>query len=281
MLQVPFILCLSFHCFEFNDKCYKQVIGASMGSKCSPEICDIRAFEVVKEVFERFPTKEKISFYGRYRDDGFIIYEGTIDELEIFFQIANSIHPLLKFTYNISETEAIFLDTCIYKGQRFEMEGVLDIKSYIKPTNTHQYLHRSSMHNPNVFLGLIRSETIRHIRSNSNQENLHKVLNDFKHYLIKRGYNERSVDFTITNALQSKRVDLLKEKEKKQKEIPLVFITKYHFSIRKLNRLLKKHWNKLIGDEDCKQIFNEKPMIAYSRHKNIKEFLTKSRLPKV
>ncbi|CAC5375304.1 unnamed protein product [Mytilus coruscus] len=31
--------------FEFNDRYFVQKICASMGSKCSPEICDIRAFE--------------------------------------------------------------------------------------------------------------------------------------------------------------------------------------------------------------------------------------------
>ena len=36
---------------NFNKKkYYKQKIGASMGSKCSPEITDIRTFEVIREI---------------------------------------------------------------------------------------------------------------------------------------------------------------------------------------------------------------------------------------
>ena len=66
----------------------------------------------------------------------------------------------------------IFLDTIVYKGARFYQEGILDIKSYIKPTNTHQYLDRSSMHNKSVFAGVIKGETIRHIRNNTNPETL-------------------------------------------------------------------------------------------------------------
>ena len=43
--------------FEFNDKCYRQIIGASMGSKCSPEICDIAAYELIKQVFRKTQNK--------------------------------------------------------------------------------------------------------------------------------------------------------------------------------------------------------------------------------
>ncbi|CAG2218755.1 unnamed protein product [Mytilus edulis] len=53
--------------FEFNDRYFVQKIGASMGSKCSPEICDIRAFEVINEIIEKYKYKNKILFYGRSR----------------------------------------------------------------------------------------------------------------------------------------------------------------------------------------------------------------------
>ncbi|CAG2250305.1 unnamed protein product [Mytilus edulis] len=66
--------------FEFNDRYFVQKIGASMGSKCSPEICDIRAFEVLNEVIEKFKYKNKILFYGRYRDDAFIIAHSSREE---------------------------------------------------------------------------------------------------------------------------------------------------------------------------------------------------------
>ena len=36
----------------------------------------------------------------------------------------------------ISDTETTFLDTSVYKGERFTYESALDIRSYYKPTET-------------------------------------------------------------------------------------------------------------------------------------------------
>ena len=65
-----------------------------MGSTCSPEICDIAAYELIKQFFNMFPENHKISFYGKYRDYGFSVYNGPQNEIESFFNIENSIHPL-------------------------------------------------------------------------------------------------------------------------------------------------------------------------------------------
>ena len=35
-----------------------------------------------------------------------------------FIELANSYHPTIKFTAEISDTEITFLDTCVYKGKR-------------------------------------------------------------------------------------------------------------------------------------------------------------------
>ena len=49
---------------------------------------------------------------------------------------ANKHHPTIKFTAEISETEATFLDTNIYKGERFRSNSVLDIRTHFKSTET-------------------------------------------------------------------------------------------------------------------------------------------------
>lgn len=262
--------------FEFNGKCYQQMIGASMGSKCSPEICDIRAFEIINEIFNKFNQTEYIAFYGRYRDDGFLIYDGSLNDIKELFHIANNHHPFLKFTYNVSETEMVFLDTTVYKGTRFDTDGILDIRSYIKPTNTHQYLDRSSMHNPSVFNALIKGETLRHCRNNSNIQYRDDILGKFKHHLIERGYKSSEIDKSMNSALNKNRSELLQFRPRINRQIPLVFITKFHFSIRKINKLLRKHFRKLQKDDRCKEIFAAPPMIAYSKHRNLKDILTSS-----
>ena len=148
--------------FEFNGKTYKQCIGTSIGSSVSPQISDIRMYELTNTIIENFKYKTNIIYHKRFRDDGFIIYNSDcIDEIHELFKIANSMHPLLKFTYSISKTEITFLDTTVYKGERFMESRILDIKSYIKPTNNFQYLHRSSSHPKSVFTGLVKGECIK------------------------------------------------------------------------------------------------------------------------
>ena len=265
--------------FTFNNKIYKQEIGASMGSKCSPSVCDVRAFQLIQEIVDKFETKNKMIFVGTFRDDGAITYSGTETELHEFFRIANSIHPLLKFTYNISSTEVVFLDTIMYKGPRFHTSGILDFRSYTKPTNTFQYLHRSSLHNPAVFAGFIKGETLRHIRNNNNDDTLINELSKFRLNLLKRGYKQTEVDKNIRLALSNKRSEVLKtSRYNKNHQIPLVFITKYHHSIRKIGFYLRKNWHKLKRDQICAKLFNNTPIVAYSRHKNISDRIVNSKI---
>ena len=41
-------------------------------------------------------------------------------EINSFIELGNSYHPTIKFTSEISDKEIIFLDTCVYKGERFK-----------------------------------------------------------------------------------------------------------------------------------------------------------------
>ena len=45
----------------------------------------------------------------------------------------------------ISDKETTFLDTYIYKGERFARGAILDVRSHFKPTETFQYTHFASV----------------------------------------------------------------------------------------------------------------------------------------
>ena len=123
--------------------------GCRMLIKFRMLVSDIRMYELTNTLIENFKYKINIIYHKPFRDDGFIISNSDcINEIHELFKIANSIHPLLKFIYSISESEITFLDTTVYmyKGERYMESRILDIKSYIKPTNNFQYLYRSSSH---------------------------------------------------------------------------------------------------------------------------------------
>lgn len=65
---------------------------------------------------------------------------GGGDKIEGFLQNTNSFHPT-KFTAEISETETEFLDTKVYRGDRFIREPILDVRTHFKPLDTFQYMN--------------------------------------------------------------------------------------------------------------------------------------------
>ena len=265
--------------FEFNGELFMQKIGVAIGAVPSPECCDILMYQIMKNIFSKFEHRQKIAFYGRYRDDAAIIFEGTENEIKMFFSIANNHHPLLKFTYEYSTTSINFLDVTIYKGQRFYANGILDLKIFFKPTNSFNYLHRQSCHSKHVFSGFIKGEAIRHIRNTNEQNEVEKTLSNFKLRLKGRGYTDQEIDQNIRAASSRKRSDLLKgTSNKKSKDIPLVFSTKYNPCIKGIKKCIMKHWHTLKEDEICKNVFSKEPIIAYSKHKNLGDILTSTKL---
>ena len=67
----------------------------------------------------------------RFMDDIFIIWSYGKQELEEFKQLANNIHPTIKFSFNSNEKEIPFLDTIIYRGK----DNYLLTRLYHKPTD--------------------------------------------------------------------------------------------------------------------------------------------------
>ena len=265
--------------FEFNGKTYRQVIGAPQGFIASPEICDIRMHEITSSLLSRFRFQENILFFKRYRDDGIILFNGTREQITELFEIGNSLHDLLKFTYEISEQELSFLDVSIYKGKRFNTSNILDVKSYIKPTNNFQYLHRDSAHPESVFKGFIKGECIRHMRNTNDTLIYRKRLAHFQDKLIDRGYKACEIQPIIDEVRQSNRTEMLNPTNgKKEPKEANVLVTKFNPKIKGIKSRLTKHWNFISQDETLKQIFKSPPIVAYERHKNLGDILTSSTL---
>ena len=225
--------------FFFNNKKYRQKIGVPMGGAASAELADIRMFEILKNIVQKFEHREKIIMCSRYRDDGFFYYNGPESEIETFFELANSEHAHLKFTYEFSRQEMIFLDTVIYKGERFENEQIPDIKTFIKPTETFQFLHRESSHPSSVFKAFIKGEILRYKRNTNSVTDFKAQTAAFKKRLINRKYSNTEIDKVIEETQNINRTDLL-TKQKTDRTKPLVVITKFNPAVKGLKSKHKK-----------------------------------------
>jgi len=165
-----------------------------------------------------------------------------MEEVSNFANFANSFHPTIKFTCEMSSERAVFLDTevHVFRGPCFSTLKTLDSQTHFKPTETFQYTHFSSCHPFNTKKGFIKGEALRLLRTNSFKENFYKYKRDFEQRLCNRGYPTALVHKILTEVQLSDRTEALRNKTKKAKEI-LPFVTTYNPATPNLKRILMKH----------------------------------------
>ena len=115
------------------------------------------------------------------------LWDTNGEEIEKFIKHANRHHATIKFTAGISDKGTTFLDTRVYKGERFKKENILDVRSHFKPTETFQYTHYSSCHPPGVSKGFIKGEALRLLRTNSSKTTFEENICNFRVRLRMRG----------------------------------------------------------------------------------------------
>ena len=121
--------------FEHDKSAFKQLRGTVIGTKMAPPYAIIFMDSLEKDILSNILLKPLV--WWRYIDDIFMMWEHGEETLKTL----NCYHPTIKFTAEYSRAKINFLDvTVIKKGNQL----VTDL--YIKPTDTHQYLHASSCH---------------------------------------------------------------------------------------------------------------------------------------
>lgn len=263
--------------FKFDGENYYQCRGVAMGHKASPAICDIVIYYLEERILAS--AKSKIFKWLRFRDDVFAIYLGNEAEAISFLDGANQMHPTLKFKYDISCTQGIFLDTIVFKGKQFNKENILDFKPYVKPSEQFQYIHRQSSHPSSVFKGLIKGELMRFVRTATNLGDYLKRAELFKKKLLLRGYTAEEFSSAFEQVHHHRRNIYLKERNKEHnKQVPLVFTTTYNPHLRGFYQALMRNWEIIKKSDKLDKLFPQKPIIAFRRGKNLRDTLVRARL---
>ena len=102
-------LILQENSFQFNGKDYLQTHGTAMGTKMAVAFANIFMAKIEKEILRQSTTKP--IFWKRFIDDVISMWNTSRDKIEDFLVKANSFHPTIKFTAEISEIETTFSDT--------------------------------------------------------------------------------------------------------------------------------------------------------------------------
>jgi len=79
--------------------------------------------KIEREILRQSCNKPLV--WKRYIDNVSSLCNTSKEEIEKFLEKANTFHPIIKFTAEISQTEITFLDTKVYKDDRFYKESIL------------------------------------------------------------------------------------------------------------------------------------------------------------
>ena len=120
-----------------------------------------------------------------------MIWEHSKEDCYKFVNILNTHHPSITVKAELSSESMHFLDTVVYKGNRFKETGTFDTKVYFKPTDTLELLHKKSHHPNHTFKGLIKSQILRYVRICNNKQDVMIACRKLFAALVRRGYSER------------------------------------------------------------------------------------------
>ena len=100
-----------------------------MGTKMAPAYANIFMGTLESRII--CETNPSPIHWKRNIDDIFLVWTDTKESLKQFIKSINGLHKRINFTGEFSTTEITFLDLCLYKGERFAKEGILNIKTHI------------------------------------------------------------------------------------------------------------------------------------------------------
>ena len=246
-----------------------------MGTKMAVSFANIFMAKTETTLIQQSETKPKE--WRRYIDDIFSLWDSDKKDVDQFIEQANKFHPTIKFTPEISENEITFLDTVVFKGERFKNESILDIKTHYKPTETFQYTHFNSCHPPGVKNGFIKGEAIRLLRTNSSKTTFEESLVKFKQRLRTRGYPKTVIERSLSGVNFAARPSALTQKKKANERI-LPFVTTYHPAVNNLKQTLMEQWSLIQNQPLLKTIYLNPPIISYKRGKSLKDTLVRSKI---
>ena len=165
----------------------------------------------------------------RYIDDIFVIWTEGPDNLQIFIDYLNSIHPTIKFTSSHSYSCVPFLDVNVSLNN-----GIIETDLYSKPTDKHQHLLYTSCHPNHTKKAIPYSLALRlrHICSTNEAFNIR--CDELTNYLLKRGYKRPFLLRQIKRAADIPRINALRPTNKRNNGNPRIpFVITYNPALPK------------------------------------------------
>ena len=250
---------LTHNTFTFNGKYYRQINGTAMGTKMAPSYANLFMGKFEENALADASHSPLI--WWRFIDDIFLLWTHGEDLLNRFITYLNNLHPTIKFTSSFSHSEISFLDVNVLL-----INGRLETDLYVKPTDKHQYLLKSSCHPSHTKQSIPFSMALRLRRICSTDEFFNTRSDALTTHLIKRGYPHRFIKEEIEKVRHIPRSKALETSMKNQSNrIP--FVVTFNPALPNIRRIIFNNLNILRSSQRCKAAFPSPPLISYRRCK--------------
>ncbi|XP_033103422.1 uncharacterized protein LOC117106179, partial [Anneissia japonica] len=257
--------------FVFHDKHYQQISGTAMGTKMAPCYANIFMAELEDRLLAN--SNPKPSYYCRYIDDIFFIWEHGIDKLNEFERFANNFHPRIEFTINSSSSNISFLDVSVHLKN-----GIISTSVHHKPTDNHRYLDFNSSHHISLKKSLIYSQCLHIKRICSTPSEYQSELARLTSKFLASNYPISLIKSAISKTSTKSRTDFLTYTPKSNNDrIPMIF--DYSPNLEPLANTLRKDILSLKQDPTIEPLFCNPPVLARRQPPNLKSLITSSELP--
>ena len=211
--------------------------------------------------------------WKRFLDDCFIIWNKTIDELNLFHNILNSINPSIQFTVEHSKSELPFLDILVKKiGKRISTD------IFYKNTDTHQYLDFRSCHPSHTKRNIPFCLARRICTIVIDEEWRELRLSELHAYLKKQKYPEELINIGIEKAKAIPIAELRTTVSKTQDDDRTPFVSTHNPCHSNIFNVIKTNLPILYSDNNLKELFPEESFIRSKRQPlNLKRLLTRAK----
>ena len=264
-------LCLYCNNSVFNGTNLLQTNGTATGAPNSCSYSDLAVQPIDDAIYTASDEDfTELFYYGRYRDDCFVIWVGSIERLHEFHDFINTLDENLKFTIEIGGILINVLDLRIGL-----FDGRLVTSVYSKPTDSHLYLQAESCHQEASIKGIQKGVALRLRRICSSLDEFDLKSKDYKAYLVARGHSPVTVNAAFSS-VRAMSISNARSKVQRENNNRLVFSTKYNPLGPNIRKILRKHPHLLSGSAAANKVFPDGVMYAPKRERNLKELLTRA-----
>ena len=255
--------------FQFDGQTFLQKMGTAMGSPMAPAFAALFMGKLEQDFLDTCEFKPEM--WLRFLDDIFMLWCHSLDDLQKFVDSLNAFHPDIKFTYTVSDTAVTFLDVNVSIDDNNNIHTAV----HEKPTNIHQYVEYSSCHPRSCKNGIPLSQAKRCRRICSDDEQFSSSLSELRKYFKIRNYPESVINSAFDRVKDLAQSDALKPSVKDNKSKIIPFVIEFNPSLPNIGEIINKYWDllKLSNNVAVRALHEYRPVVAFKRPKNIKDFL--------